>query len=192
MKECRADKARSSHVVHSDQTSGTWPLGKKPDLRSRFRCKDQHTPTQQGGRGREVARGRVEGWALWGQLRLQGRVQQCGPRAAGFQCTSPGSSFNKDSSPRHVASPQTSSCVVIRGCFPPIAAPGYLFMPVVWHGPKVLMYLSYHTAKPFKISLWRRNFICHQVPPVLLLPVLDRDFVNNQVKVSPKASCRHI
>ena len=31
---------------------------------------------------REVARGRVEGWALWGQLHMQRMVQHCGPRAA--------------------------------------------------------------------------------------------------------------
>ena len=59
------------------------------------------------------------------------------PQSAGFQCTSHCSSFDRDSSPRHVAFPQTSSCVVIRGCFPPIAAPGYFFLPVVWHGPKL-------------------------------------------------------
>ena len=37
------------------------------------------------------------------------------PQSMGFQCTSPDSSWNKDSSPCHIASPQTSSCVVIRG-----------------------------------------------------------------------------
>ena len=31
---------------------------------------------------REVARGRVEGWALRGQMHMQRRVQHCGPRAA--------------------------------------------------------------------------------------------------------------
>ena len=58
------------------------------------------------------------------------------PQSPGFQCTLPGSLFHKDSSPHHVASPQTSFCVVIRSSFRPIAAPYLFFLPVVWHGPK--------------------------------------------------------
>ena len=56
--------------------------------------------------------------------------------STGFQCTSPGSSKYQDSRPPHVASPQTSCCVVIRGSFRPIGDPSLFFLPAVWHAPE--------------------------------------------------------
>ena len=129
------------HIVTKRAAHGRW---EKLDLQSRFRCRDQHTPTQHGSRGQEVTRGRGEGWALWGHFAHTGKGPTMWahglllPQFAGFQCTSHGSLLNRDSSPRHVAFPQTSSCVVIKGCFPPIAAPGYFFLPVVRHGLEYL------------------------------------------------------
>ena len=80
-----------------------------------------------------------EGWtASWGgmvELYLVGPGTLL-PRLMGFHAISPGISDKRDSLPRRFASAATSSCVVMRGSFPPIPTAGCLPLPVVWHAPK--------------------------------------------------------